>query len=102
VIYIYVFVQGLGAASCFIVYHMIKLESNIYAVEISCDVQIIANETNYDIENPIAITIVYYFAIHYELLIATVYDVKVLIFIKHITKYCTNTFILSYLLYFVV
>jgi hypothetical protein len=67
VIYIYVFVQGLGAASCFIVYHMIKLESNIYAVEISCDVQI-ANETNYDIENAVAITIVYYFAIHYELL----------------------------------
>ena len=46
---------------------MIKLESNIYAVEISCDVQI-ANKTNYDIENAIAITIVYYFAIHYELL----------------------------------
>ena len=50
---------------CFIVYRMIKLESNIYAVVISCDDQIV-NEKMSVIDNFIATTIVYCFAIHDE------------------------------------
>ena len=45
---------------CFIVYRMIKLESNIYAVVISCDDQIV-NEKMSVIDNFIATTIVHCF-----------------------------------------